>query len=78
MTIYLLKNDRMRVRADTPTQLIRYMAASSRSPVQSLEEYMVEVSDRTILQSGGKIRVDSPDHFVEDLLSEGLISVYEK
>jgi glyoxylate carboligase len=73
--IYIIASSRIKVHADTPEQLVRYMHGVSRTQAADDVAYMMDVADRTILQSGGKIRSDTAAHFVDDLVEAGMIGI---
>ena len=64
-----------RVTVERAAELVSIMHAASRTPAADDVAYMMDVSDRTVLQSGDKIRTDSPEAFVNDLVRHGLVKV---
>ena len=65
------------VKVSTAIELVRYMHENSRTQAADDKAYMLDVADRTILQSGGKLRTDSPEAFVNDLVGAGLLECTE-
>jgi hypothetical protein len=53
--------------------LVEWMHAGARTQAADDEAYMLDVSERTVLQSGDKLRTGSAEEFVEDLVAHGLI-----
>jgi len=70
-TTYLI--DGCRYRASTAACLVRLMHTMSRTPAADDQAWMEDVAERTVLQDGGKVRVCSPEAFIADLISCGLI-----
>lgn len=73
MATFLLDGQTITVKS--AEELISVMHASSRTPAADDKAYMMDVSDRTALQSGYRIRVDSPQAFVNDLVHCGLVKI---
>lgn len=65
--------DHQRVTVKTAAELVSIMHANSRTPAADDKAYMMDVSDRTVLQSGDKIRFGSPEEFINDLIKHGLL-----
>lgn len=63
------------VTVKTADELVTIMHAGSRTPAADDKAYMLDVSDRTVLQNGGKIRTNSPEAFVNDLVFHGFLKV---
>jgi hypothetical protein len=70
--------DGQRVTVATAQELVGIMHANSRTPAADDKAYMMDVSDRTVLQSGDKIRFDSAEAFVNDLLKYELLQLETK
>lgn len=45
----------------------------SRSPGDSLAAFMLELAERACRQTGARVRADSPDVLIADLIEAGLI-----
>lgn len=67
--------DGQRVEVKTAAELVSIMHANSYTPAADDKAYMMDVSDRTVLQSGDKIRTTSPEAFVNDLVLHRLLQV---
>lgn len=76
MTQYVTKGGDQFVAA-TPRHLVEQMRDSSFTPTGSVELYMVSAADRATEQEGAKVRSDTPEHFVADLIAAGLIKELE-
>lgn len=62
-----------------PAEFITKLRESSRFDSECTDqEYMYHFADRFHDQTGDVIRADSPEHFMEDLLSTGYISQLSK
>jgi len=77
MTVYKLGEHTL-LEADTCTQLVRQMHETSLAQAEDDATWMREVSERTTLQSGDRLRYDTCQHFVDDLLKHSLITVVEE
>jgi hypothetical protein len=64
--------------AASPRELVHKLHKASHAPSADDRTWMMEVSDRTEIQSGNKLRSDTPDHFVADLLRFGMIERLEQ
>lgn len=71
MTTFIVDGEHITVA--TASELVKIMHANSRTPAADDEAYMMDVSDRTVLQDGGKIRTNTPEQFVNDLVQHGFI-----
>lgn len=73
--IYVLSTGE-KVRANSPAELIKYMRETSfgfDDPAESLEQYMFRVSERSLLLLHRVVRIDTPENFVLDCQTVGLI-----
>jgi hypothetical protein len=55
------------------TALVETMRHGSRTPSQSIEEFMQQVSHRCNLQNGSNISTENTEQFVADLLKAGFL-----
>ena len=55
-------------------ELVEALQTSSFSPTHTIQKFMYEVKNRVKLQTGESIRIDSPVHFVMDLVELGLLT----
>ena len=69
MKTYHLDN----VPGTTAEEIIRNLHKESRAQCKDDETWMAETADRCRLQDGGKIRHDTPEHFVDDLIDHDLL-----
>ena len=63
---------------DSPQELVRELHKVSHAPAADDLTWMLETADRTELQSGHKVRTNTPENFIADLLKFGLIERLEK
>ena len=61
--------------ATSSLDLIKQMRGDSLIPEGTLKAYMVSVSESSYYYNGSNINIDTYDHFVEDLISNGFIKV---
>jgi hypothetical protein len=53
--------------------IVTAMREGSRSPADTLEDYVKELASRAEIQTGKPHRADSATHLAEDLLASGLV-----
>lgn len=73
MAVFII--DGQRVEFSKAADLVAYMHANAFAQAADDVAYMLDVSDRTVLQSGEKIRTTSPEAFVNDLVRHHLLEV---
>jgi hypothetical protein len=74
--LIMLTNDDGRVHTGkTEADLVSRLHASSRAPEASDKDFMREVAARARLQTGKRIRHNTPENFIADLAKAGLINV---
>lgn len=61
------------IAADTPESLVNQMHKSSHTQETNDQAFMVQVANRTKLQTGADVRTDTADNFVRDLIAAGMI-----
>ena len=68
-------NDGALIKAQDAADFVRQLNEISHMPMSTSAEFMQEVAERTMTQSagGGKIRCNSPEAFLNDLLKLGLV-----
>lgn len=71
MATFIIDNHTVSV--DSARELVQYMHVNSFTQAADDKAYMLDVADRTVLQSGGKLRTDNPEAFVNDLVAAGLL-----
>lgn len=72
--IYVLATGE-KIRASTAVELIEFLRVGSFDrKEETLEQYMVRVSERILLSSHAIVRIDTPENFVKDLRKVGLIT----
>lgn len=75
--IFVLSNGE-KVRANNPRELVEYLRAGSfdndGQSYLSLEQYMFHMSERCLLSLQAIVRIDTPEHFVQDLMKCGIIN----
>ena len=64
--------------ADSPRELVKKLHSVSHAPAADDRTWMMEVADRMEVQSGNKLRSDTPEHFVADLVGFGLVEKLEE
>jgi len=52
---------------------VRHMHECSRTQAADDKAYMLDVSERSVTQSGAKVRTSSPEAFVNDLVQYGFL-----
>lgn len=62
--------------AGTAEDIVRNLHKGSRAQCATDAEWMVETADRCRLQDGGKVRDDTAEHFVDDLISHNLLHLF--
>jgi hypothetical protein len=74
MTTYTLQDGGI-IAASCPADFVTKLRESSRFDSECTDqEYMYHFADRFHDQTGHAVRADTPEHFFEDLLSNGYIS----
>jgi hypothetical protein len=68
-------NDGQEYIAGTPEALVEALQQDDRFNPTSTEEFMVQTSQRCLLQNGSIIPVDSAEAFVNGLIEAGFITV---
>lgn len=68
-------NDGQQYPAGTPEALIEAMQQDDKFNPMSTEEFMVQTSQRCLMQKGAAIPVDSAEAFVNGLIEAGFITV---
>jgi hypothetical protein len=59
---------------DTPEELVSVIRSANPFLItETDEQFMVELSDNLMLQSGAVIRTDTASNFVEDLITAGFL-----
>jgi len=71
MATFILNGRKISV--NTADELVHIMHEESRTQAADDKAYMMDVSDRTVLQSGDKIRFSTAAEFVNDLVTHGLL-----
>ncbi len=64
--------------ASSPAEIIDKLRAMSYNPETSREEFMTKTADACQVQTGAVISTWDDESFVEDLLSNGFISIQEQ
>ena len=64
--------------ANSPRELVHKLHEVSHAPSPDDRTWMMEVADRTEIQTGHKLRSDNPEHFIADLLRFGMIERLEQ
>lgn len=67
--------DHQKITVCTATELVTIMHANSLAQSADDQAFMEDVAERTITQSGVKIRTSSAEAFVNDLAEHGLLKV---
>lgn len=75
MTATFILADGQTVQASNAAELVAQMHQASRTEAVDDKSYMMDVAERTALQSGHAIRTSSHEAFVNDLLKYDLIKV---
>jgi len=70
--IYVLA-DGEKVLAGSPEELLEHMRSGSFDETKDLADYMFKFSERCLLSMHVVVRIDTPEHFVEDLKRHGMI-----
>ena len=63
--------------ASTPLELIEKLRADSRSETEDIEHFMIMVSDLSNVQKAARVRIETPEAFVDDLLAAELVTIIE-
>ena len=63
--------------ASSPLELIEKLRADSRQETEDIEHFMIMVSDLANVQSAARVRIETPEAFVEDLLAAELVTIVE-
>ena len=72
-------NDGHQILADSPRALIKKLRTETWSgPTASRREWMRDVAERAEQSTGKPVRVDTDKHFINDLISTGLITKKEE
>jgi len=63
--------------AESPEQVVAYLAKTSRVEFPSLKSWMLDCADRIDVQvgPGTNVSIDTPERFVADLVSIGLLTI---
>jgi uncharacterized protein YuzB (UPF0349 family) len=56
-----------------PTELVQSLMQGSFNPPDSIDDYMRDFAERYEILDGEKIRCDTPENFVEDLIGKGYL-----
>jgi hypothetical protein len=68
-------NDGTEIKATTPDDVVTELRLSSRlTPARSNREFMREAAGRALAQTGKRVRHDSAENFIGDLLLAGLLT----
>lgn len=70
--------DQGRSYSGTAAWIVRQMNRDSWMRSNSKMEYMADVADRVLVQTGDRIRSDCAEHFLADLAAAGLITIDEE
>lgn len=73
-TIYWVQDDEW-VAAGTPTELVEYLARTSKMPVQNAAAFRHRAAYWAWELRGRKVRTDTDAHFVEDMIRVGAYRV---
>jgi hypothetical protein len=68
-------NDGKTFEADDAEELVEQLHQDSFAPASSDQEWMKQTAERTVTQTGQPIRSDTAQHFVDDLLEQGLMTI---
>jgi hypothetical protein len=68
-----MTNDEVKFEANSPTEVVAWLRADSRTQVTSDAAYMADTAERVKAQMGLTIPTDSADEFVLALLKQGLL-----
>lgn len=63
------------VDAASPEDLVKKLHRASHAPTADDATWMHQVSDRTMTQSGDKLRYDTAENFVADLMKFGFVEI---
>lgn len=72
-TTYKFDNDE--VVARSPKELVRSMHERAWAQSKDDQEFMHATADRLVVQSSIEVRYDTAEHFVEDLIKFGVVTV---
>lgn len=61
------------IEAESPTDLVQKLRADSFSPSDDLKDFMAQTSERCYEYNHANIRIDTPAHFVDDMLQCGFL-----
>lgn len=65
--------DGIELTAATDEDRVRELHKMSRSPCATVGEFRYEMAGRALLQTGQRVRCDTDENFVADLLKVGLL-----
>lgn len=75
MTTYVT-NDQLIINANTPEELVANLNMNSMfGNKQGIQQYMEESSKRLKIQFGIDVAIDTPDHYVADLIAYNIIRI---
>jgi len=70
-TTYRLNDET--ISGQTSEELVHRLRSISWQEYNSDEEYMTAMAQRTKIQTGCSVRIDSDDNFIADLVSAGIL-----
>lgn len=65
--------DGIEIAANTPVEIVRELHKMSRSPCATDAEFRHQMAGRAMTQTGKRVRCDSDESFVTDLIEVGLL-----
>jgi hypothetical protein len=66
-------NDGQVLKTISAAEVVSELHGLSFSPCADDQEFMVQTAERVSVQFEKRVRSDSPEHFVEDLIAAGLL-----